>query len=206
MILNLIPVIAAVRHAPLLLIQPPAQSGLERWVDVLADVATIVIAIAIIVVGLVAIYGALKVRGMIRRIRGDFDPAIRNLTAASEQARAISATLRKNVDELSGTVSATNDKVRRATEAAEAKLGELNALIGVVQREAEDIFVRTASAVRGVQAGVGALRALRGRGGDEGYDGALDELLDDDTMDAEDDVPGIRVTRGRRTGRDIFDD
>lgn len=206
MILNLIPVIGAVRHAPLLLIQAPAQSGLERWVDVLADLATIVIAIAVIVIGVVAIYGALKVRGMIRRIRGDFDPAIRNLTAASEQAKAISATLRRNVDELSGTVSQTSDKVRRAAEAAEARLGELNALMGVVQREAEDIFVRTASAVRGVQKGAGALRGLRGRGRGDEYDGALDELLDDDTMDAEDDVPGIHVTRGRRTGRDILDD
>jgi hypothetical protein len=205
MILDLIASTAIVRHAPLLLIQAPAQSGFERWVDVLADVATIVIAIAIIAVGIVAVYGAMKVRGMIKRIRGDFDPAIRNLTAASEQAKAISATLRKNVDELSGTVSETNDKVRRATEAAEARLAELNALMGVVQREAEDIFVRTASAVRGVQTGVGALRGLRGRGGEHGYDGALDELLDDDTMDAEDDVPEIHVTRMRRTGRDIFD-
>jgi methyl-accepting chemotaxis protein len=195
-----------VSQAPLLLIQAPVQSGFERWADVAADVATIVIALAVIVVGLVAIYGALKVRGMIKRIRGDFDPAIRNLTAASEQAKAITGTLRRNVDELSGTVSQTNDKVRRATEAAETRLAELNALIGVVQREAEDLFVRTASAVRGVQVGAGALRGIVRRRGDEDYDGELDDLLDDDTMDAEDDAPQIHVTRTRRTGRDIFDD
>ncbi|MBW3572238.1 MAG: hypothetical protein KY467_14145 [Gemmatimonadetes bacterium] len=191
---------------PLLLIQLPVQSGFERWADVAADVATIVIALALIAAGAVAIYGALKVRGMIKRIRGDFDPAIRNLTAASEQAKAITVTLRRNVDELSGTVTQTNDKVRRATEAAEARLGELNAVLGVVQREAEDLFVRTASAVRGVQAGSGALRAIARRRGDEAYDGWLDDLLDDDAMDAEDDVPQIHVTRTRRTGRDIFDE
>ena len=203
MILNFISM-ERVSQAPLLLIQA---SGFERVVDVAADVATIIIALAIIVVSLVAIYGALKVRGMIKRIRGDFDPAIRNLTAASEQAKAISGTLRKNVDELSGTVSDTNDKVRRATEAAEARLAELNALLGVVQREAEDIFVRTASAVRGVQVGAGALRGIaRRRRDEEDYDGELDDLLDDDTMDAEDQVPEIRVTRTRRTGRDILDD
>jgi uncharacterized protein YoxC len=195
----------AVLHAPLLLVQAVAQSDFERLVDVLADVATIIIALAIIVTGAAVIYGALKVRGMLKRMRADFDPAIRNLTAASEQARAVSVTLRKNVDELSGTVSDTNEKVRRATEAAEARLGELSALVGVVQREAEELFVRTASTVRGVQAGAGALRALRRRGGDDEYDGELDELLDDSTMDAEDDVPGIRVTPARRTGRDIFD-
>jgi hypothetical protein len=205
-IFNFIDAEGPVGTIPLLLIQVPVQSGFERWVDVAADVATIVIALAIIVIGLVAIYGALKVRGMIKRIRGDFDPAIRNLTAASEQAKAISGTLRKNVDELSGTVSQTNDKVRRATEAAEERLAELNALLGVVQREAEDVFVRTASAVRGVQVGAGALRGVVRRRGDEDYDGELDDLLDDDTMEAADDVPRTRVTRTRRTGRDIFDD
>jgi hypothetical protein len=191
---------------PLLLIQAPARSGFERWADVAADLATIVIALALIVAGAVAIHGALKARGMIRRIRGDFDPAIRNLTAASEHARAVSGALRKNVEELSGTVSDTSAKVRRATEAAEARLLELHALLEVMQREAEEIFVRTASAVRGVQVGVGALRALRRRGGDDAYDGGLDELLDDDAMDQEDrDVPEIHVTHTRRTGRDIFD-
>lgn len=201
----MIPDFISMQRVPLLLIQP-AQSGLERVVDVAADIATIVIALAIIVIGVVAVYAALKVRGMIRRIRGDFDPAIRILTAASEQAKAISGTLRKNVDELSGTVSQTSDKVRRATAAAEARLTELNALLGVVQREAEDIFVRTASAVRGVQAGAGALRALRGRHRGDEYEGELDDLLDDEAMGGEDGVREVHLTRGRRTGRDIFDD
>lgn len=196
-----------VSHAPLLLIQVPVQSGFERWVDVIADMATIVIALAIIVVGFVAIYGAMKVRGMIRRIRGDFDPALRNLTAVSEQAKAISGTLRKNVEELSGTVSQTNDKVRRATEAVEARLGELNALVGVMQGEAEELFVRTASAVRGVQVGAGALAGRRRPGADEDNDREMDGLLDDDdTMDAGYDALAIHVTPPRRTGRDILDD
>ena len=190
----------------MLLIQIPAKSGFERWADVAADLATIVIALALIVAGAVAIYAALKVRRMIKRVRGDFDPAIRNLTAASENAKAVSGALRKNVEELSGTVSDTNVKVRRATEAAETRLLELHALLEVMQREAEEIFVRTASAVRGVQVGVGALRTLRRRGGDDAYDGELDEVLDDDAMDREDDdLPEIHVTRTRRTGRDIFD-
>lgn len=205
MSLHFIDIEGPVGNVPLLLIQVPVQSGFERVVDVAADVATIIIALAIIVIGVVAIYAALKVRGMIKRIRGDFDPAIRNLTAASEQAKAISGTLRRNVDELSGTVSQTNQKVLRATEAAETRLAELNALLTVVQREAEEVFVRTASAVRGVQVGAGALRGGARRRGDEEYDGELDDLLDDDAMDG-DDAPRMDAARTRRTGRDIFDD
>lgn len=191
---------------PLLLIQAPAESSAARWADFAADIATIVIALALIVASAVAIYGALKVRGMIKRVRGDFDPAIRNLTAASESAKAVSIALRKNVEELSGTVSDTSQKVRRATEMAETRLLELHALLEVMQHEAEHIFIRAGSAVRGVQTGVGALRALRRRGSDDAYDGELDEVLDDEAMDREDhDLPEVHVTRTRRTGRDIFD-
>jgi hypothetical protein len=193
----------AVSQAPLLLIQSTAPSGFERWVDVIADVATIVIAVALIVAGLVAIFGALKVQGMLRRMRTDFDPAIRSANAVAENAKAMSDKLRGNVEELSATVSDTTLKVRRATDAAEAKVAELNALAGVVQREAEEAFVRAASAVRGVQVGTAALRrTLRRHEDDEG----VDDLLDDETTDDEDEVPEVRPRGGRRTGRDIFDD
>jgi hypothetical protein len=188
----------------LLLIQSTAApSDLERWVDVIADVATIVIAVALIVAGLVAIYGALKVRGMLRRMRADFDPAIRSANAVAENAKTMSDRLRANVEELSATVSETNVKVRRATQAAEARAAELNALAGVVQREAEDAFVRAASAVRGVQVGTRALRGLARR---RGREEEREEMLDEEMLDVEDEAAEIRVERTRRTGRDIFDD
>jgi hypothetical protein len=194
-----------VKHAPLLLIQSAGPSQFERWVDVIADLATIVIALSIITVGLAVIYGALKARGMMKRMRADFDPAIRNATAVSDNVRALSEKVRGNVEELSATVSETNAKVRRATEAAEARLGELNATLGVMQREAEDVFVRAASTVRGVQVGTEALRRLAGRRRDEDYEGELDDLLDDEAMEDEDGETEIRVTPPRRTGRHVLD-
>ena len=203
--MNLVFKTTIVMHAPLLLIQSAAPSDFERWVDVIADLATIVIALSLIAVGFAVIYGALKVRGMMKRMRTDFDPAIRNANAMSDNVRALTDRVRANVEELSATVSETNVKVRRATEAAEARLAELNALTGVMQREAEEAFVRAASAVRGVQVGAGALRRLARRGADGGHD-ELDALLDDDTMDDEDEPTEIRVTPPRRTGRDIFGD
>jgi len=192
-----------VTHAPLLLIQAYAPSSFERVVDVIADVATIVIALSIIAVGLAVIFGALKAWRMMKRMRTDVHPAIQNLTAMSDNAKALTDRLRVNVEELSATVSDTNLKVRRATDAAEERLAEVNALIGVAQREAEEAFVRAASTVRGVQVGTEALRRLaRRRGGDEAYEGELDELMDDDGMDDEDGVE-IRVVPPRR--RTILD-
>jgi methyl-accepting chemotaxis protein len=202
--MNLVFEIETVTYAPLLLIQSAAPSDFERWVDVIADVATIVIALALIAVGFAAIYGALKVRGMMKRMRTDFEPAVRNVNAMSDTAKAVTDKLRVNVEELSATVSETNVKVRRATDAAETRLAEINALVGVAQREAEEAFVRAASAVRGVQVGTEALRRLaRRRGGDPAYEGELDDLLDDDGMDDEDEATEIRVTPPRR--RTILD-
>ncbi|HYW14353.1 MAG TPA: hypothetical protein VE871_20465 [Longimicrobium sp.] len=189
-------------HAPLLLIQTYAPSDFERWVDVIADVATIVIALSIIAVGVAVVYGALKAWGMMKRMRTDVHPAIQNLTAMSDNAKALTDRLRVNVEELSATVSETNLKVRRATDAAEERLAEINALVGVAQREAEEAFVRAASTVRGVQVGTEALRRLaRRRGGDEAYEGELDELMEDGMDD--DDGTEIRVVPPRR--RTILD-
>ncbi len=190
-----------VTRAPLLLIQSAAPSSLERWVDVMADVATIVIALALIAMGLAAIYGALKVRGMIRRMRTDFDPAIRNVNALSDTAKAMADTVRGTVEELSATVSETTVKVRRATDAAEARLAEINALVGVAQHEAEEAFLRAASTVRGVQVGTDALRRLAVRRAE--HEGELDALLDDEAMEAEE-VTDVRAAPGRR-GRHILD-
>lgn len=195
-----------VKTVPLLLIQSAAPSQFERWVDVIADVATIVIALSLIAVGLAVLYGALKVRGMMKRMRTDFDPAIRNVNAMSDNAKALTDKLRTNVEELSATVSETNQKVRRATDAAEERLAEINALVGVAQREAEEAFLRTAATVRGVQVGTEALRRLaRRRGGDDddAYDGALDDLLDEAGLDDEDEGTEIPVAPPRR--RTILD-
>jgi hypothetical protein len=195
----------AVTDAPLLLaIQSAAPSQFERWVDVIADIATIVIALSLIAVGFAVIFAALKARSMMKRMRADFDPAIRNANALSETMLKLSEKVRGNVEELSATVSETNLKVRRATEAAEVRLAELNALAGVVQAEAEETFVRAASAVRGVQVGTAALRRLARRQ-DEAYDEGLHAMLHDEGMDGEDEVTEIRVTPPRRSGRNILD-
>lgn len=190
-------------HAPLLLVQY-TPSGFERTVDVVADIVVIGVGVTLIAVLVALIWAGFKVRGMIKRMRADFEPAIRNVNALSDTARALGDQVRANVEELSATVSDTNVKVRRATEAAQVRLQELDALAGVVQAEAEEAFVKAASTVRGVQVGTRALRRLARRGGDQAYDGELDALLDDEGMDGED-VTEIRVTPPGRRGRHVLD-
>ncbi len=124
-------------------------------ISVAADVAGIVIAIAVLVV--VAIAGVLFLR--INRILGEIRLGVRqNLGPVSDRARSISdnvefitQVLRSDVEALNTSVRAVTDRLTLASEHMEERIEEFNALMKVVQGEAEDAFLDTAATVRGVR-------------------------------------------------------
>jgi hypothetical protein len=73
----------------------------------------------------------------------------------------MAATVQGNVAEIGKTVSAANERIGRVVESAEQRAADLNALLDVAQEEAEALFVRTASTLRGVRAGAGEFRRTR---------------------------------------------
>ncbi len=162
----------------------PAQGGLQGWVDTLSAIAQIVIAFALIGIGIVTLATLLlswkvykKVKAAAEKLRIDVDPAVRNAIAASESARAMVATVQGNVTEISRTVSNANERIGRVVESAETRAADLNALLDVAQQEAEELFVRTASTLRGVKAGAGELRRGRGPASDP-----MDHEITDDEL------------------------
>ncbi len=147
----------------------PAQGGWQGWVDTLSSIAQIVIALALIGIGMVSLAVLLvswkvykKVKAAAEKLRIDVDPAVRNAIAASESARAMMAAVQGNVTEISRTVSSANERIGRVVESAETRAADLNALLDVAQQEAEELFVRTASTLRGVKAGAAEFRRTRG--------------------------------------------
>jgi cytochrome c556 len=151
----------------------------------ITQVATIIIALAIVVLVLVAIPMAVELRRLQRRVyqllertSDDIAGIVRNVNRVSENVQAVSAALR-DVDKLDAALHDANERVQRALSATEEQLGEFNALITVAREEAEDLFLNAASTVRGVQRGA---RAFRRRGG---MDLASDEL---DAAEAADDM------------------
>lgn len=190
------------------------------WVDVLTAVAQIVLALSLLVLagvvlgialGLKKVYG--RLRPQIEGFRGDFAPVVKNAAEVSENVNYISGAVRQDVERLSQTVTATNDRLNRAAAAAERRLGDFNALLGVVQEEAEDLFIGTASAVRGVRAGTEEFRRLRA---EEALGGPMDpELVDDEDFGDDEEYTGPRRREedlrglggpGRREEDDAFDD
>lgn len=170
-----------------------AEVGWRLWVDVLADVATIVIAVALILVGIGVIVAALaarrlfkKVTPTVERLRVDVQPIIRHGTAVAENVNYVSTAVRGDVEALQQTVAAARKRVDRVSALAEERVNELNALLEVIQEEAEGLFIDTASTLRGVRAGTEALRRFREE--EEEYGGP-------DRPDEEDEEFEIRVRR-----------
>jgi uncharacterized protein YoxC len=161
-------------------------SGLERWASVLFSIATIVIAIALIVLAAAIVGAALaarrltgKVQKMMERVRTDVDPILQHAIAVSDNVNYVSTAIRGDVQKLNDTVTMATRRLNRAAEVAENRIGEFNALLGVVQEEAENLFVNTAATVRGVQVGTETFRRFRDPEGYDPYEGDDEELLDD---------------------------
>lgn len=180
----------------------------QTWIEALAAIATIVVAVGLLVVGVGVIFAALKVKQLVRKVeeqskklRVDLAPAIQNVTAVSENVNHLSRTVRADADRLSATVASANDALRRAAVEAERRVGEFNALIGVVQEEAEDLFIGGAAAVRGLKAGAEAFRRYQAGGlppgeGEE-YE---DDLGEEDELEEDLDEEELEIRAARRDG------
>ena len=88
------------------------------------------------------------------KIYGDINPLMRHASAIADNVDYISTSLRVDIQQVSQTVAAVNQRLQQAASAAEDRINQLNALLEVVQEEAESAFVRTASTIRGVQTGI----------------------------------------------------
>jgi uncharacterized protein YoxC len=95
-----------------------------------------------------------KTSEMLDKIYGDINPLMRHASAIADNVDYISTAIRVDVQQVSQTVAAVNQRLQQATAAAEDRINQLNALLDVVQEEAESAFVTTASTIRGVQTGI----------------------------------------------------
>jgi uncharacterized protein YoxC len=95
-----------------------------------------------------------KVSEMLDKVYGDINPLMRHASAIADNVDYISTAIRVDVQQVSQTVAAVNQRLQQAAASAEDRINQLNALLDVVQEEAESAFVTTASTIRGVQTGI----------------------------------------------------
>jgi uncharacterized protein YoxC len=142
-----------------------------------------------------------KISALLDRVYGDINPIVRHLSTVADNVDYITTSIRVDVQQVNQTIAGANQRLNHAVALVEQRLNEFNALIQVVQQEAEDTFVSTASTVRGVREGAATFRrqALEQPLPDADYldDEPLEEELDgDDGTNGEfDDEPPGEFTR-----------
>ena len=135
------------------------------WFDTLTSLASIVISLALIAltVGLLpAAWNSRKsykkFNDLLDRVYGDINPLVRHAHNVTDNLDYITTSIRVDLQLVNQTIATANDRLLEAVKQTEQRMKEFNALVDVVQREAEDVFVSTASAARGVRAGVVTFR------------------------------------------------
>lgn len=156
------------------------------WIDRITEFASVLIAVALLVLTTVAVPVAFhsrrtyrKVSHLLDRIYDDVTPIMNHARSISDNVNFITTSVRTDVQTVHTTILEANERVQAAMAMTERRMNELNALMSVVQQEAEHLFVSTASTVRGVREGAAAFRDR------DGMDLASDEL---DAADLADDI------------------
>jgi uncharacterized protein YoxC len=195
--------------------------------DQVTSIATTVLTLAFLVLTVALVPAAwnfrksyARINELLDRVYGDINPIMRHTSTIADNVNYITTSIRVDVQQINQTIASANARLTQAIAMTEDRLREVNALLTVVQEEAEDMFVSTASAVRGVRAGASVLRdgalppASVADGGaealDEEYD-AYEDLHDDEVTDGNHDTtrvppddhaerPRIRPRRARPGG------
>jgi len=161
-------------------------------------ISTAIIGVSLVTLIVLLIIGAVRTRAagkrfeqLLQRTFDDLKPVIERSKAISQDLSAVTTSIRGDVAAVSETVASANEKVRAALTATEERVAEFNALLDVIQDEAEDLFVSTAAAVRGVRGGAASLGRRRGTDlaseRPEGDSAARREAKDEDEDEEEDD-------------------
>ena len=123
-----------------------------------------------------------KISKLLDQVYGDVQPVMRHAANVTDNLDYITTAIRVDVQQLTRTVATANEQLMKAVRDTEQRVADFHALLDVVQTEAEDVFVSTASTVRGVRAGTRALLDERERermvsDEAEALDDEADELL-----------------------------
>ena len=135
------------------------------WFETMTGIASIVISIALSALAIGLIPAAFnfrksykKLNDMLDKVYGDVNPIMRHASTIADNVNYVTTAVRVDVQQVSRTVATANDRLQEAVRTAQVRLDEFNALMDVVQREAEGAFVTTASAIRGVKEGAFTFR------------------------------------------------
>ena len=153
----------------------------------ISSIARAVMTLALLVLTVALVPAAWNFRKSYKRINklldqvyGDVHPIMRHAHTIADNVNYITTSLRVDVQQVNQTIATANQRLREAIAVTERRLHDFNALLAVVQQEAEGTFVATAATVRGVRAGAAAMQEEELEPADELPEAAAMPLDDDD--------------------------
>ena len=135
-------------------VDPGLFSKITTYASGLASIALLVLAVALVPAAWNFRKSYAKISDMMDRIYGDINPIMRHASTIADNVNYITTSLRVDVQKVSQTVASANQRLMSSVELVEDRIKDLNALLAVVQEEAESAFISTASTVRGVRTGI----------------------------------------------------
>jgi uncharacterized protein YoxC len=135
-------------------VDPGLFTKITTYASGLASIALLVLTVALVPAAWNFRKSYAKISDMMDRIYGDINPIMRHASTIADNVNYITTAVRVDVQKVSQTVAAANQRLMSSVELAEDRIKDLNALLAVVQEEAESAFISTASTVRGVRTGI----------------------------------------------------
>ena len=158
------------------------------WFETATSIASGITSLALVVLVIVGAPAAWafwrtfrKTRQIINRLEADLGPLTRHASSIADNLSYITTSIRNDVEQVNATIASANRRLQEAVEATEGRLNEFNALLHVAQEEAEQAFVSTAAAVRGVRSGVAAFGAPDDEPAEEPAGGGISDDDDDES-------------------------
>jgi uncharacterized protein YoxC len=149
-------------HADTVLLRQVGQD--PGWFEKATAVASGLMSVAILVLTVALVPAAWnfrksysKISDLLDRVYGDVNPLMRQASSIADNVNYITTSIRTDVQQVHATIATANQRLQQAVALTEQRLNEFNALLEVVQQEAEQMFVATASTVRGVRTGAASL-------------------------------------------------
>jgi hypothetical protein len=166
----------------------PVQPG-PAWYTTLNQIigaASVIVFLVLMVILIPAVVKfrrtATKFEAVLEHIERSIDPVTKHASNIANNIDYISTSIRADVQAIRKTLLVANEGIRDVIDSSERRLHELGAVLRVVQEEAENAFISTASTVRGVRAGAAAFREDGARVADANEDEAFDD--DEDELEA----------------------
>ena len=135
-----------------------AQRG---WFEQLTAVASGLVSLSLLVLTVALVPAAWnfrksykKISELLDKVYADVNPLMKHASTVADNLDYITTSVRVDIQKVNQTIASANQRLQEAVDLTEERLQEFHALLRVVQQEAEETFVSTASVVRGMRTGV----------------------------------------------------